>query len=180
MRNLSFKGCKWDKKYFIAALIAFLCSVICGIVLYIFVNVNVYFHRYAQDYVYFVFNFKNSKLILSHLLSSLLYVYIFFLVAYFSKFKYITIALIFVRGLFFAIYTGILIGLNAFGGITVAVIVFIPSTLVSLLLCCITAETCKNFNKKYAFILPLILALIDMIIMLLLVNVVFRVIIVIV
>ncbi|MDE7306277.1 MAG: hypothetical protein K2N33_02695 [Clostridia bacterium] len=61
-----------------------------------------------------------------------------------------------------------------------AVIVFIPSTLVSLLLCCITAETCKNFNKKYAFILPLILALIDMIIMLLLVNVVFRVIIVIV
>ena len=180
MRNLSFKGCKWDKKYFIAALIAFLCAVICGVVLYIFVNINVNFHRYAQDYVYFVFNFKNSKLIVSHLLSSLLYIYVFFLISYCTRLKYVTIALVFVRGLFLAVYTGILIGLNAFGGVTVAVLVFIPSTLVSLVFCCLTAETCKNFNKKYAFIVPLIFALIDMIIMLLLVNVVFRVIIVIV
>lgn len=180
MRNLYFKGYKWDKKYFIAALIAFLCAIICGIVLYIFVNINIYFQRYAQDYIYFVFNFNNSKLVVSHLLSSLLYIYVFFLIGYFTKLKYVTVALIFVRGLFFAIYTGILIGLNAFGGVTVAVLVFIPSTLVSLSLCCLTVETCKNFNKKYALLFPLVPALIDMIIMLLLVNVVFRVIIVIV
>ena len=180
MRNLSFKGCKWDKKYFIAALITFLCAIICGIVLYIFVNINIYFQRYAQDYVYYVFNFKNSKLILSHLLSSLLYIYICFLIAYFTKFKYVTLVLVFVRGLFFAVYTGILIGLNAFGGVTVAVLVFIPSTFVSILFCCITAETCRKLNRKYAFILPAVLSVIDLIIMIMLVNVVFRIIIVIV
>ncbi len=180
MRNLSIKGCKWDKKYFIAALVTFLCSIICGIVLYIFVNINIYFHRYAQDYVYYVFNFKNSKLIIAHLLSGLLFNYIFFLIGYFTKLKYITLVFVFVRGLFFAIYTGILIGLNAFGGVTVAVLVYIPATFISLTFCCITADVCRNFNKKYVFILPAIFALIDMIIMLLLVNVVFRVIIVIV
>lgn len=180
MRNLSFKDYKWDKKYLIAVLITFLCAVISGIVLYIFVNINIYFKNFAEEYIFFVFNFKNGDLIFSHLLSELLYVYVFFLIGYFTKFKYLTLIFIFIRGLYFAVYTAILIELNAFGGITVAILVFIPTSLISIIFCCFVTETCKSINKKFVFLIPLGFAVLNTLIMLLLINVVFRVVIVIV
>ena len=180
MRNLSFKWCKWDKRYFIAALITLICSIICGIILYKFVSINIYFNNYAKDYIYYIFNFKNSKILISHFLSELFYFYIFFFIGYFTKFKYVTLLFIFLRGLYFSVYTAILIGFNAFGGVTVAVLVFIPISLISIFLCCVIADCCKIVNKKYVFFLPLILAAVNTFVLLVMVNVVFRVIIVIV
>lgn len=180
MRNLSFKGCKCDLRYLIAVIITFLCAVICGIVLYKTVSINIYFKNFTENYVFYVFNFKNSKLIFSHILSELIYIYIFFLICYFTKFKYLTLIIIFIRGLYFAVYAAILFELVTFGGITVAILVFIPTYLISLVFCWVTAEFCKSINKKYVFFLPAILALANTIIMVILVNVVFRVVIVIV
>ena len=180
MRNLSFKGFKCDKRYIIAVIITLICSIICGIVLFNLVNVNIYFKEYASDYVFYVFNFKSSKLLFTHILSEIFYLYIFFLIGYFTKFKYLTLILIFIRGLYFAIYVSILFRMNAFGGITVAIIVFIPTSIISLIFCCATIELCKVVDKKICFALPAILALINTLILLILVNVVFRVVIVIV
>ena len=86
MRNLSFKEFSWDKKYIIASGITIICSIICGIVLYKISNININFVSFANDYIFFIFNFKNSKLVFPHLLSELFYLYLFFLVAYFTKF----------------------------------------------------------------------------------------------
>ena len=180
MRNLSIKNYKYDKKYLIAVFITLLCAIISGIVLYIFADVNIYFKNFAEEYVFFVFNFKNGDLIFSHLLSELLFLYIFFLIGYCTKFKYLTLIFIFIRGLYFAVYTAILIELNAFGGITVAILVFIPTSVFSIIFCCITAETCKSINKKIVFFVPAVFAVFNTLILLLLINVVFRVVIVIV
>lgn len=180
MRNLSFKDYKWDKRYLTAVLITFICAIISGVVLYIFVNINIYFKNFAQDYAFYVFNFKNGNIIFPHLLSEILYLYLFFFVGYCTRFKYVTLIFIFIRGLYFAVYSAILIELNAFGGITVAILVFIPTSLFSIIFCCIIAETCKSINKKYVFFIPAVFAVINTLIMLLLINVVFRVVIVIV
>ncbi|MDE6105326.1 MAG: hypothetical protein K2G38_06585, partial [Clostridia bacterium] len=169
-----------DKRYIIAVIITLICSITCGIVLFNLVNINIYFKEYASDYVFYVFNFKSSKLLFTHILSEIFYLYIFFLIGYFTKFKYLTLILIFIRGLYFAIYVSILFSMNAFGGITVAIIVFIPTSIISLIFCCATIELCKVVDKKICFALPAILALINTLILLILVNVVFRVVIVIV
>ena len=180
MRNLHYNAIKWDKKYLFGFFIALICSIICGIVLYKPVTANEYFRNFALDYVYNVFNFENGPLILTHLLSDLIYLYIFFFICYFTKFKYLTLILVFLRGLFFGVYMVILIGVNAFGGVIVAVFVFVPSTIISVALCLFVAMSCRKFNKKYVLFLPALLAILDLLIYLLLINLVFRIIIIIV
>lgn len=180
MGNLFLRINKCDKKYLLAALITFICAFICGIVLCIFVNINIYFKNFADDYIFYVFNFKNGSLIFSHFFTELIYFYLFFLIAYFTKFKYLTLIFLFIRSIFFALYTSILFGLSSFGGVIVAIFVFIPTTFISLCLCCIIAETCRCINRKYVFIMPLVLSVIVTLFMLLSVNVIFRVVIIIV
>ena len=180
MRNLSCKEFSWDKKYIIAAIITLICSIICGIVLYKLSNINIYFVNFANDYIFFVFNFKNVKLIFPHLLSELFYLYLFFLIAYFTKYKYLTLLILFFRGIYFSIYTVILFSLNSLGGITVGILVFIPVSLVSIIFCYLIVEFCRIINKKYVFFIPAICALINTLILIILINVLFRVIIVIV
>ncbi len=180
MRNLSFCSEKWDKRYALAFLIALICSIICGIVLCKFINYNAYLRNLAGDYVYNVFNFKNSNILLPHFLGDVLYFYIFFAIGYFTKFKYINLIFVFLRGLFFGVYTALIIMVGAFSGVIVIIFVFVPATLISLALCYFAGEFCIKADKKYCFFIPAALALIDLIIMALLVNVVFRVIIIIV
>lgn len=180
MRNLSFNGYKWDKKYFIAVTVTLICAIISGIVLFKFGNLSVYFVNFANDYVYFVFNFKNGSIIFPHILSELFYLYLFFLIGYCTRFKYITLIFVFVRGMLFTVYACILLCAAAFGGISVAIIVFIPAGLISLMCCTFTADVCKSVNKKYVFIMPAVFAVINTIALIILINVVFRVIIVIV
>ena len=180
MRNLSFCVKKCDKKYVWAFIITLLCSIVCGIILYKPITVNVYIINFANDYVYNIFNFKNSTLFFTHFLADVLYFYVFFLICYLTKFKYITLIFIYLKGLFFGIYTAILVCIGSVGGIIVAIFVFIPATLLSFAICCAIAEICKCLGNRYAFFIPLALALINGIILMLLVNVLFRVVIIIV
>lgn len=180
MRNLSFSVKKCDKKYILAFIITLLCAIVCGIVLYKPVTTNVYFINFANDYVYNVFNFKNTPIFFTHFLADLLYFYVFFLICYATKLKYLTLVFVYLKGLFFGIYAVILICVCAVGGVIVAIFVFIPATVLSFAICCIITEICKNFDKKYAFFVPLVLALLNGIILMLLINVLFRVVIIIV
>ena len=174
MRNFSFCGYKWDKKFFFAFLVAVVCSIICGIVLYKPVISNIYLRNLVYDYVYNVFNFKNSALIFPHLLVGLIYLYAAFLLAYFTKFKYLTLIFVFLRGLFFGIYIAIIMSANSFGGVVVGLIVYIPSSLVSFALCYLVVEFCKLCDGNIAFILPAAAAVLDTLIFIILLNLVFR------
>ncbi len=178
MRNLSFRGVKFDKKYLFAFLITLICAIICGIVLYKPVTFNIYFVEFADDYVYNVFNFKNSALLFPHLLGDVLYFYICFLLAYFTRFKYFSLFFVFLRGIFFSIYSVILIAVNSVGGVIVACFVFIPASLISLMLCFLIVETCKCINKKYVCFMPAVFAFVSFVVLFLLINVLFRVVIV--
>lgn len=177
MRNSSCDNPKWDKRYLLAFLITLFCSIICGIVLYKTIIGNVYFVDLASDYVYNVFNYRNAELIFTRLLSDLIYLYIIFLLCYFTGLKYLSLLLIFLRGLFFGLYLSILICINAFGGVIISLFVFLPATLISIFLCYLVADFCKVVNKKFVFLMPLVLALVDCLIYCLLINVLFRVII---
>ena len=179
MRNLSFKGVKWDKKFICAYLLTVACAIICGIVLCIFIDNNNYFDVFTQDYVYYVFNFRNGSLIFTHLLAELIYLYLVFLICFFCKYKYFSLIVIFLRGLFFGIYTALLFAVSAIGGATVAIFVFIPTGVLSLVFCFIVAETCKVFKRKYTFAVPALLSVANCLVLVLLVNVVFRFIIII-
>ena len=180
MRNLSFSVKKCDKKYILAFIITLLCSIVCGIVLYKPVTTNIYFITFANDYVYNVFNFQNTPLFFTHFLADVLYFYVFFLICYLTKFKYLTLILLYLRGLFFGIYSVILICVSSVGGIIVAIFVFIPATVLSFAICFVITEICQKFDRRYAYFLPLALALLDGIVLMLLVNVLFRVVIIIV
>ena len=180
MGNLYYKEFSFDKKYIIASIITLICSIICGVVLYKLSNINIYFVNFANNYVYYVFNFKNSKLIFPHLLVELFYLYAFFIIAYFTKLKFLTLLILFVRGIFFTVYTAILLSLNSLGGVTVAILVFIPASVVSFILCNLIADSCKIFNKKIVLFVPAVCAIINTLFLIVLINLLFRVIIVIV
>lgn len=180
MRNFNKSGFIRDKKFILAFVITLICAIICGIVLYKPVNNNIYLRNFAENYVFNVFNFKNSQLLLTHLISDIIYLYLIFAISYFLKFKYLALILIFLRGLFFGVYTTILIGLSAFGGVVVTIFVFVPATLLFFVFCYVVAECCVMLYKTYALCLPLALSIIDCIIYTLLINVLFRIIIIIV
>ena len=180
MGNLYYNCFKWDKKYFFAFLIALFCAIICGIVLYKPVICNFYFIDFASEYVFNVFNYRNAILLLAHFITDLIYLYIIFAIAYFTKLKYLTLALVFLKGMFFGVYVAILFCTGSFGGAIVAIFVFIPATLISIAMFYIVADYCKIINKKYVLLIPLVLAIISCIIYALLINVVFRLIIAIV
>lgn len=167
-------GYKWDKNYFFAFLLAVICSIICGIVLYKPVISNIYLRNLVCDYVYNVFNFKNSSLIFPHLLVGLIYLYAVFLISYFTKLKYLTLIFVFLRGVFFGVYISIIMTANAFGGIVVGLIVYIPSSLISFTICYFIVELCKVVGGKYALIVPAIASVIDTLIFIVLINLVFR------
>ena len=174
MRNFSLCGYKWDKKYFFAFLIAVICSIICGIVLYKPVISNIYLRNLVIDYVYNIFNFKNSALIFPHFLVGLIYLYTLFLIAYFTKFKYCTLVLVFLKGVFFGIYIAIIMSANAFSGVVVGIIVYIPSSIISFVLCYLIVEFCRVCDNKFAPFLPAAAAVVDTVIFVILLNLVFR------
>lgn len=180
MRIFDFKKIQWDFRYLLCFGIVILAAIICGIVLYIFSNLNVYFIENAQTYVFFVYNFKNTELFFSRFFADLFYLYIFLLLSYCTKFKYLTLIFLFLRCLFITLYACILCALCGFGGVMAALLIFIPTSLLSLALCYFIAESCTICNKKYVFFLPLIISLIASLAFLLFHNVIFRIIIIIV
>ena len=180
MRNFCCNDLKPDKKFLLVFIITLLCAIICGIVLNKTVIFNIYFRKFAEDFIYNVYNFQNYPLLVTHLISDVVYFYVIFFICYFSKLKYLSLILIFLRGLFFGVYMALLIGVNAFGGVIVAVFVFLPSSLIVFAMCYVVADFIKCVNGKYALFVPAALALADLVIYALLVNALFRLIIIIV
>lgn len=180
MRNFNCDCYKWDKKFFLAFIIVLICATISGIVLYKPVISNIYFINFTTEYIYNVYNYKNSALLLSHILSDLIYLYLTYFICCFTKFKYLSLIFVFLRGIFFGIYVAVLFGVTSFGGAIVGIFVFIPSSLVSIALIYAVAEICKVINKKYSPFSPLVFSLADCAIYAVLINILFRIVIAIV
>lgn len=180
MRILSFKEIKWDKNYIIWLIVAFLLAIICGIVLFKIADIGTFFADYAQVYVVCVFEFDNGKLLLSHLLSELCYLYAFFAIAYFTKFKVLTAIILFFRTLICVFYCAVMFSVLGFGGVMAALIIYIPTFIESVLFCYFVAETCRIVSKNYVYFWPMTLALLNCVFLLIMLNVVFRLLIVIV
>ena len=180
MRILSFNQIKWDKKYIIWFAGAFALGIICGIVLFKIANIGCYFTDYAKNYVVCIFAFDYATLIISCLFRELVYLYAFFAISYFTKWKILTVLIQFFRTLICVLYSAVLFGSLGFSGIISALIIYIPCFLVSSCACLLVAETCRIVNKKFVFIYPAAMALAVCVILLVLLNVVFRILIVIV
>lgn len=180
MRIFKTNKLKWDIRFLIVDAIVILAAIICGIVLYKMNNISNYVYDFANIYIFYVFNFNSGRLFISHILSELLYLYVVFLLAYFTKFKILAYPLLFLRTLFTSLYIVILCSLFGTEGLIVTILVFIPAYLCSVAFFIILREQCRQVCAPYSFICPAVLALINTIILLLLVNIVFRVIVVIV
>ena len=177
MRAFSFPELKWDKKYIIVYIVTIFLAIICGIVLCKTVFISVYLQNYASEYIYYVYNFHNGTLALQRLLYSLVYGYVSYGIAFFTKRRYFTIPILFLKAGLCGIYTCLLISVGGFAGMLTVIFLFIPSSLISLFLNIFLIENCKSFGNAVAPFLPLILAALDVIIYLLLLNVLFRVVI---
>lgn len=172
------KNCiRFDKRCVIAYLITVILAIISGIVLCSITQINPYMLNYASEYVYFVYNFKNASLFFPRLFFGLLYGYLYYLIACCTRFRLLALPVLFLRTMMSAVYTALIISVTAFGGIIVAVTVYIPSSLVCLALNLLLIETCRLFNKKFSIFLPAAFALFCAVFEWLLVNILFRMII---
>ena len=180
MANSIFNKFQIDKKYLLTCLIAVILAIICGIVLYICAGISVYTYNFADTYIFYVLNFKNVNLFFAHLVVDIFYFYTFFLIGYFTKLKYLTCPILFLKWFFGITYVIILFTCFSIEGIIVALVVFIPSFLISTIFCIVTCEFCKYLKNSFAFLFGAVLALISTTAMIVLVNVFFRVLIVIV
>lgn len=176
MRIFSFPRIKPDTRCVIALISTALLAIICGIVLCKTTQINPYMQNYASEYVYFVYNFRNASLVLPHLFHELVYGYAFFVIAYCTRFRLFAIPLLFLKCMITGVYTVLIVSVSAFGGTLAAVFVFIPVSLVSIFFNLFLIEACRFFNKKAALCMPAVFALAVIIAELLLLNVVFRVI----
>lgn len=179
MRILNTNKFQWEKKYIIAFIIAVILAIISDIVLYKISNISSYIFNFANSYVCFVFNFNNASLFFSHLFANLFYFYIAFALSYFTKLKFLNVLLLFIKSFFTVFYCIVLFVLFSIEGIIVAVLVFIPCYVAWLFCFVIISLQIKCFCSPFAYFLPAILALADSLVMLILVNFVFRVIVVI-
>lgn len=180
MRILKCAKLKWNYKSLIAYIITLILAIMCGVVLYKLNKYSVYAYNFADFYVFYIFNFNNWSLFLAHFMRDIFYLYLIFVICYFTKFKFLAYPIFFVRCLFTVLYTIILFALLGTEGAISALIVFIPSSLCSIALCIFFGDQSKELCTPFAFICPAVLALINSVILMLLVNVVFRVIVVIV
>lgn len=180
MRIFNCKKLKWNKKFIIAYFIVIIAAIISGIVLYKINNVSTYVYNFADNYIFYLFNFKNGNLFLAHFLVGLFFFYLVFLLAYFTKFRFISLFFIFFRCVFFVLYASVLCCYFGTEGIFVVILVYIPSFALWLAIFLFIAEQSKCLCSPIAFIFPAVMALLNALIFLFLVNVMFRAIVVIV
>ncbi len=180
MRIFNKSGFKWDKRFLIACLIALILAIICGIVLYTTTKISSYIYNFADNYIFFIFNFQNGQLFISHFFTEIFFLYFAFLIARFTKLKIIAIPVMFLRTLFIFLYTALLCALFATEGVIVVILVFLPSFVCSVLAFIFLCEQSSVLCAPLAYFIPAILALINSLLFLLLINVPFRVMVVIV
>lgn len=176
MRAFSFSELRWDKKYIISYIITIFFAIICGIVLCKITTMSVYLQNYASEYIYYVYYFKNGTLVVQRLLYGMVYGYVLFAIAYFTR-RYFAVPVLFLKAGLGAIYACMLISVGGFAGVLTVIFMFVPSAAVSLFLNIFLIENCKTFGRVVAPFLPLILTAADVVIFMLLLNIVFRVVI---
>lgn len=180
MRIINYNKIKWNKKVIIAYLIVILVAIISSIVLYITNNISKNLYNFAKNYVSLIFNFKNASLFFGNFFSNLFFYYVAFFICYFTKFKFISGVLLFVKTFFTFYYFIVLVVVFSVEGFFAAVIVFLPCyaffALKFIFLC---AQT-RVIEKPYLYFVPLVFALIDGLFLLLMLNLVFRFVVVIV
>ncbi len=174
MRTFDIFRCKIEKKYIIAYICTIVLAIITGIILCKTTQTSAYMQNYASEYVYYVFNFRNGLLLFRRLFYELVYIYAFFLIVYCTRFKFAVLPLLFFKCMLSSVYCVLIISVSSFGGVLAAIFVYIPSGLISCLLNVILIESCRSFNKRYAFFIPLVFALVSLIAAFLLLNVLFR------
>ncbi len=180
MRIFNTTKFKWNKNVIIAYIIVIIIAVISGIVLYITNSISHNFYNFAKNYVCLIFNFNNSALFFGHFFSDLFYFYVAFLICYFTKLKFLSTIFLFVKTFFTFYYLVLLFVLFSVEGIIAALIVFLPCYILWVAMFSFLCMQCRTIEKPYVFFAPSIFALIDCIFLLLLVNLVFRFIVVIV
>lgn len=180
MRILNFNKIKWNKKFVLYYIFVIIAAIISGIVLYITNSLTTNFYNFAKNYIYLIFSFNNSSLFFGHLFSDLFYFYIAFLICYFTKFKFISGLLLFVKTFFTVYYLIVLFLLFSVEGIVAALIIFLPCYVFWVVkFSFICMHNCA-VERPYIYFVPLIFSLLDGVLLLLLVNLVFRFIVVIV
>lgn len=180
MRILNSSKLIWNKKFIIYYIIVICLAVISGIVLFITNNLSSNFYNFTKNYIYFIFNFDNVSLFFGHLLSDLFYFYIAFLICYFTKFKFLTGILLFIKTFFTTYYLVVLFVLFSVEGIIAALIVFLPCYVLWVVKFSFLCMHLCIVEKPFIIYLPLIFAILDGVFLLFLVNLVFRFIVVIV
>lgn len=174
MRTFAFISVKWDKRYIFLSILSLIIGIICSIVLYKNIIFNIYFKNFSAEYIFRVYNFKNSSLFFTYFFSELIFCFLFLALSYFLKVKYFSLLIILIKSFFIGIYVISLFSVNALSGTVVIVFIFLPSSTISIISNVMLAELCLNFDKTKALILPLILSLITSLFYLILINVVFR------
>lgn len=180
MRIYHFKGKDIESTFIFAAICVAIAAIISGIVLFITVGINDYFYNFADIYIFYAFNFKNGSIFISRFFNEAVYLYAVFFIVRATRTRYAVLPFIAIRLFIAAFYGAVLFGVFFTEGAIVALFVFLPSCAVSLALILISAFICDGKLRGCAYALPLIFALISALASLVLLNVVFRTVIIIV
>lgn len=180
MRILNLNKVKWNRKVLFAYFAVILVAIISGIVLYITDNMVKNLYNFAKEYLLCVFNFKNLQLFFANFFSALFYYYLAFAICYFTKLKFLTAILLFVKSFFTFYYFVLLVAIFSVEGFFAAILVFLPCYafwVFKFLFFC--TQTCA-IEKPYLYFAPLVFAILDGFFLLLILNLVFRFVVVIV
>ena len=180
MRILSFDKIKFDKSFSIAFCAAFILSVIYGIVLCKTLNFNDYFLVYAKKYTKFVFEFNTFAIVLPYMFRELACSYAAFALSRSQKSKIFVVCIVAVRAVTSALYCALIFVRLGFEGIACAVIVYIPSSLFAVATYYFIAHCRCVINKKYWLFCPAACVVAGCVLLIVLLNVVFRLFIVII
>ena len=175
MRAFRFFELKWDKRYIIVYIVAIILAIICGVVLCKTTHMSLDLQNYAAEYIYYIYNFHNGTLVVQRILYGLVYGYALFCIAYLTRWKFFVVPVLFLKAGLSTVYAYMLISTAGFTGVMAVIFMFVPSAVVSLILNIFLIENCNSFGRGVAPFLPLIVTASEVIIFLLLLNVVFRV-----
>ncbi len=179
MGNFDISALKKNSNYYFAFIVAVSAGIVSGIILFKITDLTQFFCAFAQDYIKRVFEFDNGALFLSALFKeACVNALAFIFGAVFIKLKFLTVPVMFFRAAFASLYCAVMFVYCGFSGVMTGVVVYIPYTL----LCfaggaMIFSSSC--FTLRRPVLLPVAVTFAEALLLVILVNTVFRVIVVI-
>lgn len=180
MRIFDKDAINWNKKEIFCCVLVVILAVMCSIVLYITNNFSVYLYNFVKNYIYSVFNFNNAALFFGQFLTNLFYYFLALLFCRFKKVRYLYLIVIFVKTLFTFYYFVALFIIFSLEGVIAAFIVFLPCYIFFMVKFFFLCTQSACIERRYKLFSPVIFVLCDGIFILVLVNLIFRFIVVIV